>query len=112
MARLHPKYNWNLQAGQNPHDDLLQCVIQSAWLAAVNHFAEHDATYALELSRELQLHQHAVDAIRPLGPVFDKQDGSCRLKFVGRTQRGAEQRQTATVEDSLCFPSRQNLNFV
>ena len=74
VAGLHSKYDWNFDVVKNPHDDLLQRVIQRARFAAVDHLAEDDAAHAIELPRQLQLHQHAIDSIRPLGAIFDEQD--------------------------------------
>ncbi len=96
-----PKTIGTFSIRQNPHDDLLQGVIQCARLTAVDHLAEDDAPDAVELPRQLQLHQHAIDAVRPLGAILDEQDRSLGANLVRCTQRGAEQRQATAVQNSV-----------
>ena len=111
MSGLQPKCYRNLQVTQNAHHYVLQRVVKSARLIAIDHLAEDDSPDAVKLARQLQLHQHAIDAIRPLGAIFDKEDRSLRADLIRRSQRRTQQRQTAAIEHTLRGSFRQRLNF-
>src|SRR5271169_3061923 len=101
VPRLNAECDGHSQVSYNSRHHILQSVSLIRGLHAVEHFSEDDAANALKVTGQFQLHQHAVD-LKGLGDdVFDKQNRTCGLNFVGRAQGCDQDRQASTVQDSF-----------
>ncbi len=109
MAGAQAVSDRNLQVFDNPEDDLLERVSLVGRLHAVHQFAKDDAAHALQLSRELQLHQHAVDLVGLGGDVFQEKQLAFGFRFVGRAQRGDQDRKTSAIEHTLAFSGDERI---
>src|ERR1700690_2791582 len=98
MSGTHAESDRHSQAADDSFDDFLQSVTVIRGLNAVEHFTEDNTSYFVELSRQLQLHQHAVDLKGLGGDIFEKQDCACGLKFVGRAERCRQDREASAVQ--------------
>ena len=76
-----------------------------ARLVAASHLSEHERTRAAEHTAETKLSQHAVDLVRPLVDVFEKQHAAIgRREGEWRPQRGRQLRDRPAEERATHLP--------
>src|SRR5882762_1881260 len=101
MPRPHPVRHGHAQLANDPHHHFLKPVTWLRVLRTVQHFAKYKAADSFKLSRQLQLHQHAVDLIRFCGLVLYKKKRALSTDLIRRPQRGGKHGKTAAVKYSL-----------
>src|SRR6476646_7498932 len=100
-----PVSHGHIEVREHTHHDLFQRIsllfITIAILRAVQHFAKDNASNLGQFSRQLQLHEHAVNLVRLGGDVFEKQDGVGSANFIRRAQRSHKNGEASAVENSF-----------
>src|SRR5678815_2711509 len=81
-------------------------------IGAVQHFAEYDSPNLLQLSRLLELRQHAIDFVGLLTNVFENEDGIVCVYFIGRSERRNHHRKAASRQTTFGFSGSQHRSVI
>ena len=82
MAEMQSKNHWHVQSLQSFQNQRAQIVRRLGGLRAADHFSKNNPSDLAELSGSSQMKQHAVNPVRFLVNVFQKQNGPPSVKFL------------------------------